>query len=259
MKIFLAGNGELHKVMSEIKDYDKCPPSLKEYKPFILESFFYVNSDTEKLLPIYGDFMLDSGAFTFMQGKREINWDEFLEKYSDYIKRNDIKKFFELDIDYNVGYPRVVEMRKKLESMTGKQCIPVWHKPRGIDEFKRMCDEYPYVAIGASGKNEDSAWVKTRPDLLKRLVDMAHERDAKIHGLGYTNFKLLPTIGFDSVDSTTWCIGSKYGKLCKFDGHKIKKYSAPEGKRLKPNSQSRITLINYIEWIKYQQYMERSF
>ena len=140
--------------------------------------------------------------------------------------------------------------------MTGKQCIPVWHKIRGLDEYKKMCDEYPYVAVGASGKNEDSAWVKTHPDLLRQLVRMAHSKNAKIHGLGYTNLKLLPTMHFDSVDSTTWTIGSRYGCLCKFDGKSIKKSRAPEGKRL--IGDMKVTLINYVEWIKYQQYMERS-
>ena len=43
-------------------------PIIREHKPFILESFFYADDDTERLIPHYGDFLLDSGAFTFMGG-----------------------------------------------------------------------------------------------------------------------------------------------------------------------------------------------
>ena len=71
-----------------------------KHRPYILESFFYANEDTEKLLPYFGDFLLDSGAFTFIQAKhnKKISWDQYIEEYADFIKRNKIQKYFELDI-----------------------------------------------------------------------------------------------------------------------------------------------------------------
>ena len=124
-------------------------PIIREHHPYILESFFYADEDTERLIPLFGDFMLDSGAFTFMQNaKVRVQWEEYVERYADFVRRNDITKFFELDIDSVTGYEKVKEFRKRLETLAGRQCIPVWHKDRGIDEFKRMCDEYSYVAIG---------------------------------------------------------------------------------------------------------------
>ena len=33
---------------------------------------------------------------------------------------------------------KVKEIRKKIEEKTGKKCIPVWHKSRGIEEFKNL-------------------------------------------------------------------------------------------------------------------------
>ena len=138
MKIYLAGvapwrGGQL---------YDKA---ILEHRPYILESFYYADADTERLLPYFGDFLLDSGAFTFMINMRKtVNWEEYLEQYADFINRNRITKYFELDIDTVVGYPQVLKYRKKLELLTGRQCIPVWHKSRGLKEFKKMCDEYPY-------------------------------------------------------------------------------------------------------------------
>ena len=109
--------------------------TIYEHRPYILESFYYADDDTKRLLPYFGDFLLDSGAFTFMQGKGgSPNWDEYIERYANFIKENKVQKYFELDIDSVVGYEKVKEYRNKLELLVGWQCIPVWHKSRGIQE-----------------------------------------------------------------------------------------------------------------------------
>lgn len=45
--------------------------AIKQHKPYILESFYYADETTERLLPYFGDFLLDSGAFTFMQNSKK--------------------------------------------------------------------------------------------------------------------------------------------------------------------------------------------
>lgn len=222
------------------------------HKPYILESFYYTDSDTERLLPFFGDFMLDSGAFTFMQGsKSSVNWEEYIERYADFINRNSVKKFFELDIDSVVGYEKVLIYRKRLERLTGKQCIPVWHKSRGIKEYKKMCDEYAYAAIGGIVTKEiKPEHYKAFPSMIKE----AHRRKCKIHGLGFTNLQWLPKCHFDSVDSTAWTTGNRFGFVYKFDGKTMKKIDVPKGKRLADSR--KVALINYTEWIKFQKYAE---
>lgn len=160
--------------------YDKA---IIENKPYILESFYYVNEDTERLLPYFGDFLLDSGAFTFMtNAKSHIDWNSYIERYAEFIKRNNIDKFFELDIDSVVGYDKVKEFRKKLELLTGKQCIPVWHKSRGIKEWINMCDEYDYVAIGGIVSKEI---IEEQYKAFPAMISETHRRGAKVHGLGF--------------------------------------------------------------------------
>ena len=119
LKVYLAGVAP----WKEQGLYDKA---ITAHRPYILESFYYVNNDTKRLLPYFGDFLLDSGAFTFMQGKTgSPNWDEYIERYANFIKENKVQKYFELDIDSVVGYERVKEYRRKLESLVGWKCIPV--------------------------------------------------------------------------------------------------------------------------------------
>ena len=230
--------------------------AIKSHKPYILESFFYADSDTERLIPHYGDFLLDSGAFTFMQGKGgKVNWDEYVERYADFIKRNHVKKYFELDIDSVVGYDKVLAIRAKLEKLTGVQSIPVWHKSRGKEEYVRHCQEYPYVALGGlvdGAKKGEYARVLWK--YFPWFIKTAHDNGAKIHALGFTSLDGIRQYHFDSVDSTAWTTGNRFGFLYFFDGQTMQKKDAPKGHRI---SDSRAAALhNYTEWIKFQKYAE---
>ena len=235
--------------------------ALLNFKPFILESFYYADEATERLIPYYGDFLLDSGAFTFMGGfdftsskKANIDFEEYLERYADFVKRNKVEKFFELDIDSVVGYDKVLKYRAKLERLAGRQSIPVWHSTRGKEEFIKTCEEYPYVALGGIVGGE---WNARAEKLIPWFIDKAHEHGAKIHGLGYTKLSKLKQYHFDSVDSTAWTTGNRFGYVYHFDGKTMLKVDCPQGKRLKDSR--RVALINYIEWLKFQKYAETHF
>lgn len=47
---------------------DELGEQRKKYKPYILESFLQTTEKSVKYLPYYGDYMLDSGAFTMLMG-----------------------------------------------------------------------------------------------------------------------------------------------------------------------------------------------
>lgn len=247
MKLYLAG-------VAPWRENGLYNEAIHKHKPYILESYYYADDVTEKLLEYYGDFMLDSGAFTFMQNsKSHLNWDEYIERYAAFVRRNNVNKFFELDIDSVVGYEQVKKYRKRLEKLSGKRCIPVWHKSRGVQEFKRMCDEYDYVAIGGIVSKE------IRPEhykILPNMINEAHSRKAKIHGLGFTSLKWLEVCKFDSVDSTAWTAGNRFGFVYKFNGRTMTKIDCPKGKRLADSR--KVALINYIEWLKFQKYAEEN-
>lgn len=245
MKVYLADSGKLREAY--------CEEPTKEYNPYILESFYYCDKDTERLLPYFGDFLLDSGAFTFMQGshKETINWEDYVERYADFINRNHIEKFFELDIDSVIGYENVIRLREKLEKLTDRQCIPVWHKSRGIAEYKNLCREYPYIAIGGLVTKEIS---KEEYKTFPALISEAHKNQCKVHGLGFTTLSRLPICHFDSVDSTAWTTGNRYGFIYHFNGKTMVKKDVPKGKRLA--DARKVALINYTEWIKFQKYAE---
>lgn len=250
MNLYLAGTMEGNQSRF-INKYEKELPPMNTLS--ILESFYYVDEYTEWAIPRYKNFLLDSGAFTFMNShKGQVDWEDYLKRYADFINKNDVKLFFELDIDSIVGYKKVVEMRKWLEKATGKKPIPVWHISRGKEEFLKMCDEYDYVAFG--GILTDGVSTKKIIEYLPWFIDEAHKRGTKIHGLGFTHLKGLQRCHFDSVDSTSWTTGNRFGSIYRFNGTSMDKYDKKEGQRLS-NSRA-VAVHNFNEWAKFSKYAE---
>lgn len=258
LNAFIGGGYDINNVNPEqILNHDSLCCRRRVKQPFcVLESFYYIGEDDIliPLIPFFKKFMLDSGAFSFMSGNGgKQNFDEYLEKYIAFINQYKIEQFFELDIDSVVGYEKVKEYRRRLEKGTGKQCIPVWHKSRGKDEFLKMCDEYSYVAIGGIVSKEiTSKEYKYFP----WFINEAHRRNAKIHGLGFTNIASLPKYHFDSVDSSSWTTGNRFGAIYKFDGEKLVKIDRPPNTRVKHKETA---VNNFIEWVKFAKYAETHF
>lgn len=194
----------------------KTPVIESGIKPhYILESFMDLRGKTKKTEEYIqwclsaDEFLLDSGAFAFMnKAKKNNNFNteeinKYVKEYVNFINKYDIKYFFEMDLDCIYSYEKVKKARKWIEKRTNKKSIPVWHISRGMEEFHEMCKEYDYVAIGGIASKEIKA--KDR-DLLLKLCNIAHDYNCKIHGLGYLPLQLLNenNCPFDTVDGTGW-------------------------------------------------------
>lgn len=218
-----------------------------------LASFFNMNTKTAEILPYLDNFLLDSGAYTLFTSGRHVDWIDYIKKYSEFITAYNIRHFFELDIDSLIGYDKVVVLRKKLEDLTGKPVIPVWHKSRGKERFIEMCEEYKYVAIGGIVSKEIK---RTEYPVFSYLINESHKRGCKIHGLGFTNMEGMKRYHFDSVDSTAWLAGNKFGFIYNFNGTDMVKSQVPKGHRLGKTAWSDARLHNLQEWKKFCNYAE---
>lgn len=250
MDVYIAGTEDRSKYLHQDSQGDLNTNIFTGSK--LLQSFYYCNNFTEEvILPSVSKFMLDSGAFTFFQTGKHVDWNDYVERYAEFINKNRIKLFLELDIDVLIGYENVKKLRKKLESLTGRRCIPVWHKSRGKAEFIQMCKDYDYVAIGGIVSKEitQKEW-----KYFPYFINKAHEHGAKIHGLGFTSLVDLPKYHFDSVDSTTWTSGNRFGTMYRFNGKTMEQHKRPDGTRL---TDHRATAVhNFKEWVKFQKYAE---
>ena len=244
MKLCLAGTSGV---------YESTRPILQDI-PYLLESFYYFRDFQKPLIHNADLFLLDSGAFTFMNTvKGNVNWNDYIDKYISFINKNGVQHYFELDIDVIVGYEEVKRIRAKIERETGVKSIPVWHKSRGIEEYKRLVNEYEYISIGGIVTKEIK---KEEYPLLKKIVQYAYDRGTKVHGLGFTP-KDVGQYKFYSVDSTSWKSSRRFGSMYKFDGKEIKVIT-PKKHGTKRDKQKEIEIITVKEWIKYQKYLNRS-
>lgn len=246
MKIFLADTGASLKRALNVLGMDVLRQA------YILTSFFYADTFTQSVvIPNCRDFLLDSGAFTFFSSGKTVDWNAYVEEYADFILRNDIKHFFELDIDALIGFKNVLSLREKLEGRTGRKCIPVWHKGRGLEEWRRMCEAYDYVAIGGIASGEIS---KQQYQFFPALLKEAKERGAAVHGLGFTSVANLKKYRFDTVDSSSWTSGGRFAITYRFDGRNMRQIPRPENARIKDFAA--IDAHNFSEWLKFQRYAD---
>lgn len=210
-----------------------------------LMSYYYIRNQLEVAEFIKNnseEILIDSGAHSFQKGKK-VDWVEYTKQYAEFIKKFDEPKvigYFEMDVDNIIGYEKVLELRKILESVSDK-IIPVWHKNRGIEDFKNMCKQYSGKIIAITGfKNED---IKDHQYMM--FLKYAKKYNCKVHCLGMTRRKILDQIPFDYVDSSSWRQDAIYGKIGK------------RGKVTKEFSKTNRDIVhsqNYVEGQKMQEH-----
>lgn len=213
MKVFL----------SALENGSTCYNSKKSLAQFLLEnnvkfkynlmSYYYIKNKSE-LAELIRDnseeILIDSGAHSFQKGKK-VDWVEYTKQYGEFIKQFDrpnVVGYFEMDVDNIIGYDKVLELRKILESVSDK-IIPVWHKNRGIEQYKNMCKQYQGRIVAITGfKNED---IKDEQYLM--FLKYAKKYNCKVHCLGMTRKKVLDKVPFDYVDSSSWKQSGIYGRI----------------------------------------------
>ena len=245
MIVYLAGFKTIE------KDWQKPTQDI-----YLLSSFWEHKNGKYGNYVIQDRHILDSGAFTFLNNKKgkSINWEQYVISYGNFIKQNNIKLFFELDIDPIVGIKEVERLRDILENTAGRKCIPVWHKSRGLNYWKKMCEQYEYIAIGGIVTREIK---KSEYDIFLPLLKIAREYKTKVHGLGFTNLNGLKKYKFYSVDSTNW-LSARFGStgLYYFTGDNLKNINKPPNTK-KIDLQA-MNMFNFIEWIKFSKYAEQN-
>ena len=215
-----------------------------------LESFWYIKKWQHHLIKDSKMFLLDSGAFTYMNAKRDGAPDPklFLDSYVRFVNEQDVDYFFNLDLDTIIGPENTKKLRRELESRTGKKSIPVFHKCMGLKAWHEICEEYDYVAIGTIYE-----YAKNRK-ILRKLCSIASGYGARVHGLGFTGADVTE-YGFYSADSSSWVSGARFGQVYNFKNGKLFQSSAPDG--MKTKHHSIIDAHNFHQWCLYQQYLDK--
>ena len=241
--------------LAAVKPIWKQIPDLKDY--YLLTSFYEYHN--QKKLPEYvyqEKHIADSGAFsTFksLEQAKKMDWDNYVNKYINFVKETKSKLYFEMDIDSVVGLQKVEYYRKLMQDKIGYSPIPVWHANRKWEYYQMMCEEFEYVALGTTQFAPEGKLIRKNPAILKKFINEAHSKGAKIHGLGFTSQPWLEVLDFDSVDSTSW-LASKFGVLHYFNGCRCEIVKKKNDTDRMIGRTSDYHVRNFYEWTKYQKY-----
>lgn len=212
-----------------------------------LMSYYYIKSKLELAAFIRDntdEIMIDSGAHSFQKGVK-VDWLEYTKQYAEFIKQFDrpnVVGYFEMDVDNIIGYDKVKALRAILTAVSDK-IIPVWHKNRGIDDFKEMCRSHTGRVVAITGfKNED---IKDHQYLM--FTKYAHEQGCRIHCLGMTRKAVLDSCPFDYTDSSSWSAQSRFGHLQTYGGRKC-------SKEFSKTNMGKVFIENYKHGMKMQKH-----
>lgn len=174
-------------------------------------------------------FMLDSGAFTYhieaeknpeKLPKPDAYFDEYLEFIEEYQEVFDVVVEFDIDDVFEGVTLEMVDRwtNKLLETSPAlaSKTMPVYHGRRGKLWLRDWCldTRSPLMGIGS----EDV-------DVVVETINYGHYAGKYIHGFGQTQVKtLLTKTNYDSVDSTTWLNGDKFGTTYIFENGKFITY-----------------------------------
>lgn len=226
---------------------------------YFLASYLYLRrSDILHMLVKHKQFLIiDSGAHTFQKEGQDTDYDKFVYEYAQWLKKNKglYDEYVELDIENKVGLKKVEQWREYLTEVVGKPPIVVWHRERGKQYWLYMVKKYPYVGFSGFVK------VGNEPEVPDKYIGWflktAKEHGAKVHGFGFTRPKLLLKYHFDSVDSSTWVLGSAYGHfytLAEQEFKMLNQYSKKQGYKKAPTAVR--DNLSARAWVQLQYFLE---
>jgi len=224
-----------------------------EEKPkYVLYSYIYRNDDCLRYVKSKHckSFILDSGAFTFMNIGKKVDFKEYAEQYAKYVEENNITNYIELDLYNIIGIKENEELRKILINITWRKPIPVFHKRCGKEYFHKLINEFEYIAIGGIAAKHIK---RSEYKYFDYFINEAHKKNVKIHGLGLTSQEAIKRYKFDSVDSTSW-ISGRFGFVYYYKNGSIKQYKK-KNSRLKSTTEANRFSMN--QWVKFQKYADR--
>lgn len=165
------------------------------------------------------NLLLDSGAFSAWKKGKSID----IYKYIEYIKKNDIKIYFNLDV---VGDVEKTNENQKIMEDNGLSPIPVFHYGSDFRYLKCLIDRgYTYIGLGGTV----GLSVNKRIEFFNKCFELYP--NIKFHGLGVSSKHLIDMYKWGSVDSTTWLTPFKNGKEITKDGVQIKSEEKDSTKR----------------------------
>lgn len=146
-------------------------------------------------------WILDSGAFTAYNAGEEIKFGNYIRVAKQVMSwKRKPEGIFALDV---IGDYRASSQNAEKSWELGVPCIPVYHAGEPKKVLLDYAKNYPKIALGGVAKD------KSRDKWCAACFDAVWPKP--IHGLGVTDKKLLLSLPWHSVDSSSWNSQMRYG------------------------------------------------
>lgn len=174
---------------------------------------------------------LDSGSRSFIKkdrGDPQTYWKAYHDVLKQHGHRFEYASEFDAD-DYawkSKGAMRRVTdeqldvWRDDLVELGTVPIVPVWHDDRGMSALDALLADARYPHVGFSYDAEFS-----RGEVAK-LIGKAHAWNKTVHGYAESSLDNLRWLKFDTVSSTKWLCGQKYGDALIFEGGHVRRIYA---------------------------------
>ena len=155
---------------------------------------------------------IDSGAFSAWT--RGVSID--IDKYAAFIKKHlsHIEVYANLDV---IGDAKATAKNQAYLESKGLKPLATFHIGSLYSELEKMVKQYEYLALGGLVGVTQKRRIK-HLDKCFRIIRL----NAKVHGFGIGDLKLLLRYPFYSVDNTNWILGGRIGAVYKFDKKNLK-------------------------------------
>lgn len=180
----------------------------------LISYFFFRNADMDEVITTYFSepyprFFLDSGAWSAWTSGVTID----VAEYCKFIAR--YKHWFAVyaNLDDMTCPETTWANQMRMEDM-GFSPLPVFHTGEPFRYLERYVEQYPYVALG-----KIIPYTGAPKTIIPWLVECFRTAGDKtvFHGLGATNWTLLKSFPWYSVDSSSWSAGFRFGRVPLFD------------------------------------------
>lgn len=154
-------------------------------------------------------FFLDSGAYSIATKKINIDIKEYIayiKQYKEYITYYSV-----LDA---IGSAEQTYKNQKIMEKAGLKPIPCFHygeDPKWLIEY---INNYKYISIGGlvrTPKRKRKDWLDHI--FSKYICNVGGLPKVKVHGFGITDIESLLRYPWYSVDSTSWLLVSRFGRI----------------------------------------------
>lgn len=212
MKIFLAGvpgGGS--------PGYCKREHELNSFWKYRLWTYYWltVNKSVMKK-PKNIQLFMDSGAFSAYTKNEEVNLEDyitFIKKYRQYI---DV--YANLDViaegdDYKKAAEQTLKNQRQMEE-AGLDPLPVFHYGEPYSYLDYYIQKYNYIALGGLvGSSNDKLIHWLNECFSKHICGPDGLPKVKVHAFGVTSLKIMLRYPWYSVDSTSWVVMGRNGKI----------------------------------------------